>query len=312
MRRFHWTHAPEPDASRYTPALETPSIRSGGPDDFHSLSSVSEDGSSLVESSAGSSSQQDDHYANASVLQGLRIAYDGTALERSFGYPAHIVGTSLQWWENRIHSDDKPRVLLSLKRALEADNVRYWAESYRFRIYRPPPFASASRPAGSRYRPPSSAVLPTSQSSSSIGSSGGGGQAGSSRPFNLNRTVSTVSSSSNNSSTPSNNSGTPTEVGDYHSSGSSNSSTRRQHAADHPEDYVTVLDQLYITRQAGTRRPTHALGVMCSAEQRVKIAEALHSPRSAMLRSIPKGGITYIGAEIVSNILQNTASGLFM
>lgn len=314
VRRFHWTHAPEPDASRNTP-LETPAIRPW--DESHSLASVSEDGtSSLVESSTGSSSQQDEHYANASVLQGLRIAYDGTALERSFGYPAHLVGTSLQWWENRIHSDDKPRVLLSLKRALEADNVRYWAESYRFRIYRPPPFASATRPPGARHRPPSSAVLPTSQPSSSTGSSGSGNGANqglSSRPSQLNRTVSTVSSSSNNSSTPSNNSGTPTEVGDYYSSGSSsNSSTRRQHGQDHPEDYVTVLDQLYITRIPGSRRPSHALGVMCSAEQRVKIAEALRSPRSALLRSIPKGGISYIGSEIISTILANTASGLFM
>ena len=314
IRRFHWTSGPDFDASRYTP-LETPSFRPG--DDYHSLASVSEDGSSSqVDSSSGGTSM-DEHYNGASVLQGLRVSYDGTALERSFGYPPHLVGSSLQWWENRIHSDDKPRVLLSLKRALESENTRYWAESYRFRIYRPPPMPSSSRPSGARSRaPPSSNILPSSQQSfSPTQSSTSFGQQMPARPAqpHLNRTISTISSSSNNSSTPSNNSGTPTEMGDHYSSGSSsNSSTRRMHGQEHPEDYITVLDQLYITRVPGTRRPAHALGVMCSAEQRVKIAEALHSPRSALLRSLPKGGVSYIGSEIISTILQNTASGLFM
>jgi PAS domain S-box-containing protein len=55
----------------------------------------------------------------------------GGALERMFGYPAHQV-TDGAWWEERVHPDDKERVVSGVLKVLNGLGET-WSEEYRFR-----------------------------------------------------------------------------------------------------------------------------------------------------------------------------------
>lgn len=55
------------------------------------------------------------------------------AHKKVLGYPELESETDVDWWLNRIHPDDRPRVLASQSAALEG-GAEYWHEEYRFRI----------------------------------------------------------------------------------------------------------------------------------------------------------------------------------
>jgi two-component system sensor kinase FixL len=48
-----------------------------------------------------------------------------------FGYPPEISPTSMAWWTERVHHEDRERVWSSFERAL-AGTAEHWAENYRF------------------------------------------------------------------------------------------------------------------------------------------------------------------------------------
>lgn len=53
-------------------------------------------------------------------------------LRTLFGYNPAVVSPTLPWWETRIHPEDRPGVLSSLREALDGAG-RYWTGEYRFR-----------------------------------------------------------------------------------------------------------------------------------------------------------------------------------
>jgi PAS domain S-box-containing protein len=55
------------------------------------------------------------------------------AVETTFGYPRAEVGDDLAWWSERVHPDDRPRILEALRRKLEDPSARDWSAEYRFR-----------------------------------------------------------------------------------------------------------------------------------------------------------------------------------
>jgi PAS domain S-box-containing protein len=54
--------------------------------------------------------------------------------EAVFGYPANQIGTDLESWSNRIHPDDLPRILESVRKVVDSDEAT-WSDQYRFRRY---------------------------------------------------------------------------------------------------------------------------------------------------------------------------------
>ena len=52
--------------------------------------------------------------------------------QRMFGLPEHGNPTSLGWWEDRLHPDDRDRVSVSFLKAIEGKRS-HWSASYRFR-----------------------------------------------------------------------------------------------------------------------------------------------------------------------------------
>lgn len=56
----------------------------------------------------------------------------GGAIGSHFGYHEAVAGTSFNWWSDRVHADDRKRVLGSLRTVI-AGNDSHWAEEYRFR-----------------------------------------------------------------------------------------------------------------------------------------------------------------------------------
>lgn len=56
--------------------------------------------------------------------------WDG-ATQSLFGYPLHV-GRTGAWWEERIHPDDRGRVLRGLRNVLDSEDET-WEEEYRFR-----------------------------------------------------------------------------------------------------------------------------------------------------------------------------------
>ena len=57
--------------------------------------------------------------------------WDG-ATEAVFGYPPEEMGTAAEWWEQRIHPEDRERVLANTQAALESGGET-WTEEYRFK-----------------------------------------------------------------------------------------------------------------------------------------------------------------------------------
>lgn len=313
-------------------------------------------------------------FESSNVLQDVQLVYDLSALQRCLGYPPELVDNSLRWWEDRIHSDDRPRVILSLKRALESRTARYWSESYRFRVYKPGMHISSASsvgssgsaasgssrsanttatlvhafsPPGTQYPspsmtgtnlPPQSPVRPPS----TLGSLPQG--TGAQQQPSLHRQDTSSSSTSSSATTITGGGGvsetyspTPSSIPPsrlaYRQQQQQRQQThnhiynygmaaggygtvpnfRQTSEEDLPENYMTILDQMYIvTRSPLTNRPLEAIGCRFSPEQRIKISEALNAPRTQLLRSLPKHGIKFIGAETINTILENTTSGLFM
>ncbi len=52
--------------------------------------------------------------------------------EEVFGYLPSEVDRDISWWEERIHPEDRPRALESMRRAIDTGHER-WEEEYRFR-----------------------------------------------------------------------------------------------------------------------------------------------------------------------------------
>lgn len=50
-----------------------------------------------------------------------------------FQYPDDLIDSSLAWWEERVHPDDRLRVTGSLQQALDDPSCPSWSEEYRFR-----------------------------------------------------------------------------------------------------------------------------------------------------------------------------------
>ncbi len=53
------------------------------------------------------------------------------ALEGLFGYPLDEVARTARWWQQRIHPDDRERMLSSIRDAIESD-AEFWNADYRF------------------------------------------------------------------------------------------------------------------------------------------------------------------------------------
>ena len=56
----------------------------------------------------------------------------GGAIGSHFGYDEAVQGTSFAWWSERVHPEDRDRVLESLRMAI-AGTASNWADEYRFR-----------------------------------------------------------------------------------------------------------------------------------------------------------------------------------
>ncbi len=53
------------------------------------------------------------------------------AIEMIFGYPAAAAGRDIAWWENRIHPEERQRVIDSRRTAIDRGE-RFWSADYRF------------------------------------------------------------------------------------------------------------------------------------------------------------------------------------
>ncbi len=62
----------------------------------------------------------------------LRVEWS-TALGDVFGYAPEDVGSTLDWWHERIHPDDRPRLERGFRSFLESETHHFWTEEYRFR-----------------------------------------------------------------------------------------------------------------------------------------------------------------------------------
>ncbi len=60
------------------------------------------------------------------------IIWWGDGMHKLFGYPPDEVSSKLEWWVERLHPDDKQRVLAAIQEAGERGG-RTWSGSYRFR-----------------------------------------------------------------------------------------------------------------------------------------------------------------------------------
>jgi two-component system sensor kinase FixL len=58
------------------------------------------------------------------------VSWDGAAFSLLGSNDGEPLNTPIGWWENRVHVDDRDRVVTSLRRALD-NGAGYWAEEYR-------------------------------------------------------------------------------------------------------------------------------------------------------------------------------------
>lgn len=54
------------------------------------------------------------------------------AIKEMLGYEPALVGTTIDWWYDRLHPDDRERVISSVHATIE-DGSEFWREEYRFR-----------------------------------------------------------------------------------------------------------------------------------------------------------------------------------
>lgn len=272
------------------------------------------------------------------LLNEATVSWDRTAAQRCLGYPPELIESSFAWWRERIHSDDRPRVTASLKRALfESETARYWSESYRFRVYDGPP-SSASASASSSGEQAAKAAAPlTSMRSSAAGDDRE--DSSSTAPTlssDASHTPADGSPFTSRSPTPRQQlpplSTSPAPSSDERGNNTNLRQSSQRHGTTPPDEhkYITVLDQLYISRntdqqpassasgrltdtsatnssctpdrhqedgqdlesslEGSSNRlrhlPTSAIGSIFALEQRIKTSEAIHDPRSKLMRSI--------------------------
>ncbi|MBD2234491.1 hybrid sensor histidine kinase/response regulator [Phormidium tenue] len=60
------------------------------------------------------------------------VTWRGEGYKTLFGYGKEDLATSNDWWRDRLHPDDRQRLLASIQTALEGD-ATIWTEEYRFR-----------------------------------------------------------------------------------------------------------------------------------------------------------------------------------
>src|SRR5262249_34984651 len=53
-------------------------------------------------------------------------------MQKNFGYPADEVSSRFDWWHQRVHPDDRDRVVDSIRKVVESGG-RSWTGEYRFR-----------------------------------------------------------------------------------------------------------------------------------------------------------------------------------
>lgn len=58
----------------------------------------------------------------------------GEGLHTAFGYPRNVVETDTRWWGERVHPEDRERVVNGLKTFVQGTGI-FWAEEYRFLMY---------------------------------------------------------------------------------------------------------------------------------------------------------------------------------
>jgi PAS domain S-box-containing protein len=58
--------------------------------------------------------------------------WDG-AVQETFGYPRERIEGASAWWEERVHPEDRGRVLAGLGAVLRPDGGEAWSDEYRFR-----------------------------------------------------------------------------------------------------------------------------------------------------------------------------------
>lgn len=299
------------------------------------------------------------------TLDAASISWDKSTVHRCLGYPPELIESSFAWWSEKIHPDDRLRVVASLERALfQSETARYWSETYRFKLYDGQPrlstmtAAPAAVAAANAALPSmmiSSGTPPAEEEDSRTPTSPSQDPSGypilstasfsrSPTPRQLPQLSTVAASSAVPTFTPSASSAEKQndERGNNNSTAARRSLGRQ--VSDNPDDsmYITVLDQLYISRdtnatQASTptasssalaaatsnsscppdrnnsqqvkredlagqqqqqdstddeprRRQQHvpmsAIGSIFALEQRIKTSEALHNPRSKLMRSI--------------------------
>ncbi|KAK9894926.1 hypothetical protein P389DRAFT_86410 [Cystobasidium minutum MCA 4210] len=327
------------------------------------------------------------------------ISWDKTAVHRCLGYPPELIQSSFEWWSEKIHPDDRLRVIASLERALfQSQTARYWSETYRLRLYDSSDVqdgdAVASSTAAAHPASSSSTAIPSMMISSGTPPVEEEVEAEESKTptspstsdasrYPLLSASSTTSRSStprqqqhlhqlpqlatSSSSSPASSEFTRDERGNNINNAASARSQTATHRHTDDSKYVTVLDQLYISRAASSssssrpaaatsqrhmskvnssqphdrmgdteaesntsdnlnkeneaeksaddaqdgvdgqeasaeattttptpsssqqqhrHRPTSAIGSIFALEQRIKTSEALHDPRSRLMRSI--------------------------
>lgn len=64
---------------------------------------------------------------------GGRTVHWNEALTRRFGHAPEALTTSIEWWEERLHPEDRARVVGSINAAIESTSD-YWSEEYRFEV----------------------------------------------------------------------------------------------------------------------------------------------------------------------------------
>ena len=91
-----------------------------------------------IEQQAGPMEEAQQRYREAASdtvwdwdLQSNQVVWND-ALERAFGYPPASVERTEDWWLERIHPDDRPRIYASIHAVIEGSGSS-WTDEYRFR-----------------------------------------------------------------------------------------------------------------------------------------------------------------------------------
>jgi two-component system sensor histidine kinase UhpB len=61
-----------------------------------------------------------------------RVLWWSDGIQKLFGYPADEISSNFEWWRQRVHDDDRDRVLESIRQVVDSGG-RTWSGEYRFR-----------------------------------------------------------------------------------------------------------------------------------------------------------------------------------